>query len=267
MQRSYSPYIYFLSLSLLISLSACFQGAKKAQVSKNDPAGNIKSNANSKPESIKDMEFIYANMNSLDARTSVDINLGDFDQEVNGQIRWIRDSVFWMNFSLLGIEGARLLITKDSLHLIDRINKLYFTESLSKMALKYNIPFTFESVEAFLLGYPMILSNGAITEQRSGGQLHFTQEDPKWKSDYYTDTTMTQLNKMLIVQKGGDSNISNTLDNYKAQDGFPKFSFNRVLELYTRQIGKGHIKLEIEDLQINKPKEIKFSIPSSYERM
>lgn len=267
MLRSYKSISYILISCFLISSYGCFPWVRKAQVTPKDTLKNQKLISKSKAESIRDLESLYSNMNSLEARTSVDINLGEFNQEVNSQIRWIRDSVFWMNFTVLGIEGARLLITKDSLFLIDRINKEYYTNSLERMSTQYNIPFNFKSVEAFLLGYPVFLSEEEIKEDAATPGRHFTLEDKQWLAEYYTDSTMTQLNKMLIKQNGGESRLSNTLDNFKPQKGYHKFSYNRVLDLYTRQIGKGYIKLEINDLEINTPKEIKFSIPSSYERM
>ncbi|HMG16714.1 MAG TPA: DUF4292 domain-containing protein, partial [Saprospiraceae bacterium] len=203
----------------------------------------------------------------LYAKASVDINMPDLNQSVNSQIRWIRDSVFWMNFTILGIEGARLLITKDSFFMVDRINRKYMAENLTQMGVKYNLPISFKTLQDFLLGNPVFLSNAEIQLEKTNQLNHFIQEDNAWKGDYYTDEATSQLNKLYLKQKTGESTMSQNLQNFKALKNSANFSFDRLIEFYSKPSGKASIKLELKDLGINTPKEIKFSIPSSYERM
>lgn len=217
--------------------------------------------------SIYTLEARYKNLNSIHAKASVDIDMPDFNQSVNSQIRWIRDSVFWMNFTILGIEGARLLITKDSFYMVDRINKKYIAENLSKLSVKYNLPISFKTLQNFFLGNPVFLSNNEVHLEKTNLVNHFIQEDNIWKGDYYTDSSTSILNKLNLKEKNGESTLSQNLQNYKSIKSLSSFSFDRLIEFYSKASGKASIKLEIKDLGINTPKEIKFSIPSSYERM
>ncbi len=270
MQRNYRIYFTYLSLVMLLGLfvSACI--TKKPPPDKSGPPPKILSKV---PENTRTVSAIYSlesrfkNLKSLNAKASVDINMPDLNQDVNSQIRWIRDSVLWMNFTVLGIEGARLLITKDSFFMVDRINKRFMAENLAQMAAKYNLPISFKTMQNFLLGNPVFLSNSDIQLEKSNQLNHFIQEDKVWKGDYYTDPGTSQLNKLNLRQKTGDATMSQHLENYKALKNSSDFSFDRLIEFYSKASGKASIKLVIKDLGINARKEIKFSIPSSYERM
>ena len=269
MPKNFNPFQYIIFLSLLIVvLSSCI--AKKALPAKlktSDKSSTKVPESSNNVSSIYSLDSRYKNLNRIHAKASVDIDMPDFNQSVNSQIRWIRDSVFWMNFTILGIEGARLLITKDSFFMVDRINKKYIAENLSKLSLKYNLPISFKTLQDFFLGNPVFLSNNEVHLEKSSQVNHFIQEDNIWKGDYYTDSSTSILNRLNLKEKNGESALSQNLQNYKTIKNLSSFSFDRLIEFYSKASGKASIKLEIKDLGINTPKEIKFSIPSSYERM
>ena len=270
MQKNFKVQFTYISVVLFVGLmlSGCFSRKTLPDKTKVPDKVQIKVPESARTVSaIYSLESKYKNMRSFNAKASVDINMPDLNQDVNSQIRWIRDSVVWMNFTILGIEGARLLVTKDSFFMVDRINKKYMAENLAHMAVKYNLPISFKTMQNFLLGNPVFLSTNDIQLEKANQLNHFIQEDKVWKGDYYTDEATSQLNKLNLKQKTGDATMSQNLQNYKALKNSSSFSFDRLIEFYSKASGKASIKIEIKDLVINTPKEIKFSIPSSYERM
>lgn len=207
------------------------------------------------------------NVRSLNAKANVEILMPGMDQEVRSQIRWIRDSVLWMNFSLIGIEGARIKVTRDSFFLIDRINKKYMAESLSSMAEKYELPISFSNLQSIVLGDPVILSKSEIIEEQKTEFTHFIQQDSTWRADYYTHYTTADLTKMNLRQKKNNQVLTHELSDFKKLGSRQSFAFNRILEFYSKPTGQAKLNIEFKDIIINTPKEIKFSIPSSYEKM
>ena len=128
MKSNYNFIVRTFVLAVMISLlSACAIFKKNAI-----PAEEIKPESPEKIETsaLLNLKGNFDEMNSFQAKTNVEVFFQGNNQEVKSQIRWVRDSVIWMNFSLFGIEGARLLINRDSFFLLDRINKKYMAEVL-----------------------------------------------------------------------------------------------------------------------------------------
>ena len=72
---------------------------------------------------------------------------------VSANLRIRKDSVIWLSISaLLGIEVARIQITPDSLKLMNRINKTYWTGDFEDVENTYGIPANYEQLEGVLVG-------------------------------------------------------------------------------------------------------------------
>ncbi|OQX76239.1 MAG: hypothetical protein B6D64_10250 [Bacteroidetes bacterium 4484_276] len=75
-------------------------------------------------ERLKENEFRF---NTFSAKFNVEYSMGKKMFEFKGQVRIVKDSLIWLTFGQdLGFEMARLLITRDSVKYLDRINKKYF---------------------------------------------------------------------------------------------------------------------------------------------
>ncbi len=48
------------------------------------------------------------------------------ERDVKANIRIRRDSAIWMNFSVIGVQGGRALINKDSITIISNVDKEYY---------------------------------------------------------------------------------------------------------------------------------------------
>jgi hypothetical protein len=84
---------------------------------------------------------------------SAEYKNGKKSTSFNGQIRIRKDSVIWLSLTPgLGIEALRLIITQDSVKMINKINNTYFIgdyEAVNRF-LKTNIDF--DILQAYLLG-------------------------------------------------------------------------------------------------------------------
>ncbi len=77
------------------------------------------------------LDEIYDNLkkaelgfNTLEIRFNVNYENGNQKMSMKGNLKIFKDSIIWLSLSPgLGIEGARIMFTKDSLFILDRINK------------------------------------------------------------------------------------------------------------------------------------------------
>lgn len=68
-------------------------------------------------------------------------------------IRMRKDSAIWISITpALGIEMARVLITKDTVKVINRLNKEYFIGDYNYINKKFNVDLVFDDIQSVLLG-------------------------------------------------------------------------------------------------------------------
>ncbi|MBN8681279.1 MAG: DUF4292 domain-containing protein [Chitinophagales bacterium] len=72
--------------------------------------------------------------------------------EVNANIVWWRDSVIWINIKKFGFEAARVLITPDSVYMLNRLEKTVLVQSLPDLQRKYQLPAGFDMLQQTLTG-------------------------------------------------------------------------------------------------------------------
>ena len=75
------------------------------------------------------------------------------ENSFNGQIRIRKDSLIWISLTpMLGIEAVRLMISQDSVKMINRLNDTYFIGDYDYVNHFLNTNIDFDLLQAFLLG-------------------------------------------------------------------------------------------------------------------
>jgi len=92
----------------------------------------------------------------LSAKFSGELIFQGKSSEFNVSVRARKDSMIWMSITdpVMGaVEGARFLITKDSVKFMDRINKRYFSGGYDTLKKIFNVQeLDFEMIQAILIG-------------------------------------------------------------------------------------------------------------------
>ncbi len=89
----------------------------------------------------------------LSAKFAVDYIVDKKKISFKGQIRIKKDSIIWISISpALGIEMVRLLITIDSIKLLNRIDGLYFMDDFEYINRFINGVLDFNMLQSFLIG-------------------------------------------------------------------------------------------------------------------
>ena len=74
-------------------------------------------------------------------------------------IRMRKDSVLWFAVKKAGVEAARVQITKDSVYIINRLDKEYMVRGLDYFTREYNLPAEFDALQTVVFGNALFLSN------------------------------------------------------------------------------------------------------------
>jgi hypothetical protein len=85
------------------------------------------------------------------------------DNEFNAVIHLQKDSIIWVSINFaLGIEAFRILITPDSVKVIDKIKKIARLRSVSALKDEVHLPMDFKTLQDLLIGNPIFLDTTHI---------------------------------------------------------------------------------------------------------
>lgn len=102
---------------------------------------------------------------------NVKINYSDSkgkNYDVNAFIRMKKDSVIWVSLNaVLGIEAFRVLITPDTVSVLDKINKTIQFHSFDYLREVTNLPVDFSTLQELIIGNPVYLDTNVVAYKES----------------------------------------------------------------------------------------------------
>ncbi len=101
-------------------------------------------------QKLKEKELRY---DWFSAKFSAEYSNKKNSNSFNGQIRIRKDSLIWISLTpMLGIEAVRLMISQDSVKMINRLNDTWFIGDWEYLNRMLNTNIDFDLLQAFLLG-------------------------------------------------------------------------------------------------------------------
>lgn len=265
-----------LLIVLFVAAASC-RGPKKIQtaITKKDTTAVIVVNNNSAQEDS--MRFIHAtwdtiirqkiNYTTFNAKVDVDYTGGDGKKyNVNATIRMYRDSIIWVSVNaILGIEAMRVLVTKDSVKLINKLDKIYSARSVSYLQEVTALPLDLSTFQDLVVGNPVFLDSNIVSYSNSGEELSLLSLGDVFRHFI----TLHSFDKVIQHSKLDDVDIlrNRTCDliyeKYETKKG-PRFSTRRQITVSEKS--KLDVKLDFKNYDFNETLSFPFSIPKNYER-
>lgn len=128
-------------LTLIVLIFAVFfSSCKKGIVgSKSDDKKNV---------DVEEIDFDY-----FQTRSKVRYSEGDKQVNGNAHIRIRKDSLIWFSVSpSVGLEATRVMITKDTAIVINRMDKEYYIFNFDEISRYFNFKIDFDLIQSILLG-------------------------------------------------------------------------------------------------------------------
>src|SRR5262249_51381025 len=106
----------------------------------------------------------HIDYNTFNAKLKVHYEGSDGNgYEVNAFLRIRKDSMIWVSVNAaLGIEAFRLLITPDSVKILDKLKKIVRLRSVSFLQDEVHLPVDFKTLQDLLIGNPIFLDTARI---------------------------------------------------------------------------------------------------------
>jgi hypothetical protein len=96
---------------------------------------------------IEEIDFEY-----FSGKAKINFKDDKKEREVKANIRIRKDSVIWMTFSVVGVQGGKALINRDSITVVSTIDKEYFVFTYDELSRRFNFPISYEVIQAAALG-------------------------------------------------------------------------------------------------------------------
>ncbi len=163
-------------LFILSSLVFACRPAKKLQkiqeaVSKVDTSEVVIVTKNDQVDSSKLIKQVYEKVlrnkidfNTFSAKVKVDYEGKDNSDNVTAFIRIKKDSLIWISLrGALGIEGARVQITRDSVQVLYMLKKEIARRSIGFLQEVTQLPFDFNTLQDLIIGNPIFIDSNIVS--------------------------------------------------------------------------------------------------------
>jgi hypothetical protein len=167
----------------------------------------------------------------------------------------------------LGIEVVRCLINKDSVFIINKIQKEYYDFSFAELSEFLNFKVDYKTIESVLLGN--LLYNESEEDSTYGDSLYtiLQQTRNNIQLQNFMRNSNQKLERLNMTDEDTYNNLSIMYDDFLPIDQV-LFPFNAKINLYYRNkkglqtifIGIQHNKIEVTNKDLKFP----FHIPSKY---
>jgi hypothetical protein len=213
---------------------------------------------------IQEIDFEY-----LHGKARLNFRDNTKEREVKAHIRMRKDSVIWMSFSVIGVQGGKALINKDSITIVSTVDKEYYVFDYAELSRRFNFKIDFQVIQSAMLGNLMVpksQADGIAQEEK------FNRLNQKEGSVNITNLINKESKKLELVELSESSTGNRLKLDYSDFQpvGNKLFPFKGVIDMLYKTT-KGIVnttivfeynKAEVGDKELRFP----FNIPKRYDR-
>jgi hypothetical protein len=222
------------------------------------------------------IENVYDSLNLASPvynKLEIKFNLDYENTSLKGSLKMAKDSIIWISLSPgLGFDVARIMFNKDSIFILDMLNKTYTTGDYAYIKNKWKIDADFNSLQSILVGkffiYPNVndekkefISTYNIKKDSSELEIYrktgvnvenlLKIDRQKYKIDEYVINDITEMRNLTIKYSFS-----------RLEEGF---EFPKKISLKSNNAGKFlNIDINYTKVTINGNPKFSFSVPASY---
>lgn len=264
------------ALFLLLILSSC-RSTKQIQtaMAKKDSTAVVVLVNTGKEDTARFIDKAFESLNqnriqyqTFSAKIGVDYVGGDGKKyDVNVFVRLYKDSLAWFSVNgALGIEGMRMLVTRDSVFILNKLDKEYQARSISYIQEIVSLPFDLGSIQDLIIGNPVFLDTNFVSYTTTANMISLLSYGEWFKHLItFNDNDHLVLNSKLDdVDVLRNRTAYLNYSEYENKKGV-NFSTNRAISVTEKT--KLDIKLNFKQYEFNETLTFPFTIPKNYTRL
>lgn len=205
---------------------------------------------------------------TADVKMDFEDDRGKKGNNLGVNIRIQRDSAIWVRIGgPLNVEGARILITRDSIKVTNRLDGTVMLRSTAEGQELMKLNMSLSELQDLLVGNPVFLGDTVEQVVRTQSVISFVSRMQQLVSQFnvFADDYSVQQVKISDADeaKATPRVVELTYGDFRTVEG-RKLAFQRKIYVEEKQVMK--VALDFRKMEFNKPVSFPFPIPASYTR-
>jgi hypothetical protein len=213
---------------------------------------------------IEEIDFEY-----FHGRARMILRDASKEREVKANIRIRKDSVIWFNFTVLGVQGGRALINKDSITILSNVDNEYFVFDYPELSKRFNMEINYNVIQAAMLGNTIIDRKETDGVAQESSMFLLKQEAGDIGVTNYVNAASQKIEKVEMKETNSMNSLVINYSNFQPV-GNKIFPYNGTINLFYKTVAGllnttiifEYSKAEVGDRELKFP----FKIPNRYER-
>jgi len=266
--------IRLIIIIALVGLVSSCRSTKRIQtvIAKKDSSQIVGKQSDSKTDSMRFIREIYQSIqkNKIDFTTfsaKIKVNFEGNDgkkSDFNAFLRLKKDSVLWISINAaLGIEAFRVMITPDSVKVLNKLEKVVQLRSLGYLQEVAKIPLSFTELQNLILGNAPYLDSNIVSYTDEGSTISLISIGDLFKHFLTVSKTEFRLqhSKLDDVDKIRARTCDITYGSYETKNGFRFSTFRKIT---VSEKTKLDIEMQYKQFDFNEQLNFPFTIPRNY---
>jgi hypothetical protein len=246
---------FFFVAVCVVAISACAKKTTPTSVTTSPPKLNL---------AVDEIDFEY-----LQGKARMILKDANKEREVKANIRIRKDSVIWMTFSVIGVQGGKALINKDSITIVSNVDKEYYVFEYEELSKRYNFNINYGVIQSAMLGN--LIMERSNEDEVTQDSLIFRLRQHSGTVDVLNFINAASMKVEKVELKESNTNNSLTLNYSNFQPIANKlFPYNGTINLFYKTpagllnttVIFEYNKAEVGDKELKFP----FNIPKRYAR-
>jgi len=217
-------------------------------------------------QTISGMKTAEISFTTFSAKINVDYQGAEGKKyDVNANLRMYKDSAIWISITaIFGIEGLRAYITKDSVKILNKQDKVYTARSVAYLQEVTKLPLDLHSLQEILIGNPVFLDSNVISYSKSGDKISLLSV-----GDWFKGLLTLNSNYKIDNSKLDDVDINRSRTcnlNYTDYENKKGVDFSTKRRITVAEKGKLDIKLDFKSYDFNETLSFPFNVPKNYKK-
>ncbi len=193
----------------------------------------------------------------------------ELDIKAKANVRMRKDSVIWIAFSAVGIQGARCLINRDSITIVNMFKKEYYVFDYDSLSKQFNFDVNFESIQSAAVGNLIKTNSNGDHVEKTGDFFILQQNSGSVSINNYVNPKTMKLERVEMLEDRSKNSATISYYDFQLLEEHV-FPFSAIISLFYKadnktlntQIEFEYNRAEIEDKELKFP----FNIPKKYVR-
>jgi hypothetical protein len=191
------------------------------------------------------------------------------EREVKATIRVRKDSVIWMTFNVIGIQGGKALINKDSITIVSTVDKEYYVFDYPELSKRFNFEISYHVIQSAMLGNTIVPRTAADEVIQESSMYLLKQQAGTVNVVNYVNAASMKIEKVEMKEGNSSNSLVVNYSNFQPV-GNKVFPYNGTINLFYKTLSGllnttiifEYNKAEVGDRELKFP----FNIPRRYER-